>query len=136
LSNTPNRDFFPQTKPSPLILVHSGLWKLTKYGKRIILKAMKRKLLAGTVFVLLTLSVFLSRSQETRPPEQTNPPPESVPAPPEEYPAKQPKYDYMSSFFSRNTKPLGLKEDQALKKLLRQRGIIWAVRTQVRHILD
>jgi len=97
---------------------------------------MKKKLLAGMIFVFLALPAFFSRSQETRPPAQTTPPPETVPAPPEEYPAKQPKYDYMSSFFSRSTKPLGLKEDQALKKLLRQRGIIWAVRTRIGHILD
>jgi hypothetical protein len=109
---------------------------LTKYGERIILKLMKKKLLLGMIFVFLTPPAFLSRSQETQPPVKTNPPPETVPAPPEEFPAKQPKYDYMSSFFSRSTKPLGLKEDLALKKLLRQRGIVWAVRTKIRHILD
>jgi len=97
---------------------------------------MKKKLLAGIIFVFLALPAFFSRSQETQPPAQKSPPPETVPAPPEKYPANQPKYDYMSSFFSRSTKPLGLKEDQALKKLLRQRGIIWAVRTRTRHILD
>jgi hypothetical protein len=42
----------------------------------------------------------------------------------------------MSSFFSRDTKPLGLKEDQALQRLLREPAIKWACRTGTRHILD
>ena len=42
----------------------------------------------------------------------------------------------MSSFFARDTKPLGLKEDQAVKSLLREPGIKWANRTGIRHILD
>lgn len=62
--------------------------------------------------------------------------PLSAPSTPQEYPAKKPKYDYWSSFFSRNTKPLGLKEDQALKNLQRQRSAKWAVRTGIKHILS
>lgn len=54
----------------------------------------------------------------------------------QEFPAKKPRYDYMSMFYSRNTKPLGLKEDLALKKLMSQPGIKWAIRTRVGHILD
>lgn len=49
---------------------------------------------------------------------------------------KKPKYDYMSTFLSRNTKPLGLKEDLALKKFLKQPIIKWAIRAGERHILD
>lgn len=49
---------------------------------------------------------------------------------------KKPKYDYMSTFLSRNTKPLGLKEDLALKKFLKQPSIKWAIRAGERHILD
>ena len=54
----------------------------------------------------------------------------------QEFPSQKPKYDYMSSFYSRNTKPLGLKEDVALRKLMRQPGIKWAVRSGIRHILN
>ncbi len=44
--------------------------------------------------------------------------------------------DYMSDFLSRNTKPLGLKEDRRLEKLLKQPAIYWAIRGGARHILD
>ena len=36
---------------------------------------------------------------------------------------KKPKYDYMSTVLSRDTKPLGLKEDIILKKFLKQSNI-------------
>lgn len=49
---------------------------------------------------------------------------------------KKPKYDYMSTFLSRNTKPLGLKEDPALKRFLMQPTIKWAIRAGGRHMLD
>jgi hypothetical protein len=44
--------------------------------------------------------------------------------------------DYMSDFLSRNTKPLGLKDDPRLEKLLKQPAIAWAIRAGARHILD
>ncbi len=49
---------------------------------------------------------------------------------------KKPKYDYMSTFLSRDTKPLGLKEDPALKRFLKQPTIKWAIRAGGRHILN
>jgi len=49
---------------------------------------------------------------------------------------KKPKDDYMSRVLSRNTKPLGLKEDLALKKFLKQPSIKWAIRAVERHMLD
>jgi hypothetical protein len=49
---------------------------------------------------------------------------------------KKPKYDYMSTFLSRDTNPLGLKENIALKKLLDQSSIKWAIRSSRRHILN
>ena len=55
---------------------------------------------------------------------------------PQEIPVKKPKYDYMSTFLSRSTNPLGLKEDLMLKKLLQQARVKWAVRAGSRHILD
>jgi hypothetical protein len=42
----------------------------------------------------------------------------------------------MSSILGRNTKPLGLKEDLALRRLLRQPAIKWAIRSGQRHVLD
>jgi hypothetical protein len=97
---------------------------------------MKKKLPRGMILVLLAPLVFLSRAQEKTTPPETSPPAESIPSPPQEFPAKKPRYDYMSSFFSRNTRPLGLKEDLALKKLLKQKAAKWALRTEIRHILD
>ena len=79
---------------------------------------MKKRLVAG-IFTLFIAGVPLSS-----------------PSNPQEFPAKKPKYDYWSSFFSRNTKPLGLKEDQALKKLQRQSSAKWAIRTGSKHILS
>jgi len=49
---------------------------------------------------------------------------------------KKPKYDYMSTFLSRNTNPLGLKENIALKKYLNQPSIKWAIRAGEKHILQ
>ena len=46
------------------------------------------------------------------------------------------KFDYMSSILSRNTKPLGLKENVSLRKWLNQPSIIWAMRSGSRHILN
>ena len=49
---------------------------------------------------------------------------------------KKPKYDYMSTFLSRDTKPLGLKENMALRKFLKQSSIKWSIRAGERHILN
>jgi hypothetical protein len=46
------------------------------------------------------------------------------------------KFDYMSSILSRNTQPLGLKENVSLRKLLNQPSIKWAMRSGGRHILN
>jgi hypothetical protein len=46
------------------------------------------------------------------------------------------KFDYMSSILSRNTKPLGLKENVTLRKWLNQPSIKWAMRSGRRHILN
>lgn len=57
-------------------------------------------------------------------------------AEPQTVPAKKPNYDYWSNILSRNTNPLGLKEDLTLKKLLKQPSAKWAIRAGKRHILD
>lgn len=43
---------------------------------------------------------------------------------------------YMETVLSRNTKPLGLKENVVLRNLLKQPAIKWAIRAGLRHILD
>jgi hypothetical protein len=50
--------------------------------------------------------------------------------------AQRQKFDYMSSILSRNTKPLGLKENISLKKFLNQPSIKWAMRSGGRHLLN
>jgi hypothetical protein len=95
---------------------------------------MKKRLLAGAGPAIVVLLLGASPIQETKPP----PSPSSfdTPVAPQEYPVKKPKSDYMSQILGRNTKPLGLKEDLAVRRLLRQPAIRWAVRSGQRHILD
>ncbi len=49
---------------------------------------------------------------------------------------KKPDYDYMSSILSRNTRPLGLKDNLPLRKFLNQPSFKWAIRSGGRHILN
>lgn len=49
---------------------------------------------------------------------------------------KKPEYDYMSSILSRNTKPLGLKDNVPLRRFLNQSSIKWAFRAGGKHILN
>lgn len=53
----------------------------------------------------------------------------------QEFPSQKPKPDYWSSFFSRTTRPLGLKENETLLKLQKQSNLKWALRTGMKHIL-
>ncbi len=96
---------------------------------------MTKRILGAAGCVILALFLGMSIPQETQPPTQKTPPVDP-PLPPQDYPAQKPKYDYMSSFFSRNTKPLGLKEDLAVRELLKQPAIKWAIRTGHRNILN
>jgi len=50
--------------------------------------------------------------------------------------SKKPKYDYMTTFLSRDTEPLGLRENVALKRFLEQPSIKWAIRSGKKHILN
>ena len=49
---------------------------------------------------------------------------------------QKPKYDYMSTFLSRSTRPLGLKENPATRKMLNQGAVKWSIRAGTRQILD
>jgi hypothetical protein len=96
---------------------------------------MIKRLLTGLLLILVSL-IPLTPVQTGNPVPRGGSPSLGTLPDPQEYPAKKPKSDYMSSFFSRNTKALGLKEDLALKKLMKQPSIKWAVRTGIRHVLD
>jgi hypothetical protein len=95
---------------------------------------MKKRVFAGAGMVVVVLLLGAMPFQENKPPS----PPQSkdTPAVPQEYSVEKPKSDYMSQILGRNTKPLGLKEDLALRRLLRQPAIKWAVRAGQRHILN
>jgi hypothetical protein len=54
----------------------------------------------------------------------------------ESVPTQKPTFDYMSTYLSRNTKPLGLEEDKEIKELKRQPAIKWAIRANIRHSLQ
>ena len=94
---------------------------------------MKNKILPGVFFFLLISLIFTSRSDLSSNGLFFA---KSSAADPQDVPVKKPKYDYMSTILSRNTKPLGLKEDPELEKLLKQSRIKWAIRAGKRHILD
>ncbi len=49
---------------------------------------------------------------------------------------KKQEFDYMSSILSRNTKPLGLKDNLPLRRFLNQASIKWAFRAGGKHILN
>jgi len=90
--------------------------------------------LLGIIFISILIVSFLALAQETRPQEK-----KTVQTPPDQTPPQEvqkPKLDYMSTFLSRTTNPLGLKEDQELRQLLRQSRAKWAVRAGLRHILN
>lgn len=85
--------------------------------------------LAGALFGLLLGSPAMrpgprATAQEQPPQEQ---PPQEV---------REPSYDYMSTFLSRGTHPLGIKEDPAARRMLGQGSVPWAIRAGSRHVLD
>jgi len=97
---------------------------LTKSRESFILKQVKKKkiwIIAAFAFAMILLftlkkigfseSFFFSLKTEVNP--QTS---------------KKPKYDYMSTFLSRDTEPL--------KKYLEQPSIKWAIRSGKKHILN
>jgi hypothetical protein len=94
---------------------------------------MNKRFLA--IFVLFVfLSLFLSPHEARKAGSAavfdvagTSPPPQTV---------KKTDNDYMSSILSRNTKPLGLKENLPLRKFLNQPSFKWALRSGGRQILD
>ena len=80
--------------------------------------------LAGALLILTLGRPALRPGPQTTPPA---PPPQEV---------QKPNYDYMSTFLSRSTHPLGLKEDPAARRMLGQGPVAWAIRAGSRHVLD
>jgi hypothetical protein len=81
---------------------------------------------AAALVILLALEPPTARtgSQAT---SQDDPPQQEV---------QKPAYDYMSTYLSRSTNPLGLKEDPAARRMLGQGAVAWAIRAGSRHVLD
>ena len=105
---------------------------LTKPRESFILKQVKKKkvwIIAAVTFAMILLFTFerigFSASSFLSPVLKPNP-----------QTSKKPKYDYMSTFLSRNTEPLGLRENIALKRFIEQPSIKWAIRSGKKHILN
>jgi len=83
----------------------------------------RRALLVAAVCALLGLSA----GRTAQDPPDPQPPPQEI---------QKPRYDYMSTFLSRSTRPLGLKEDPTARKILNQGVVKWAIRAGSRHVLN
>lgn len=97
------------------------------------------KVLRLAVLFLLVVPLILPSAPGQDVPGKPKAKPEAELTPPpdaQEVPAAKPAYDYMSTFLSRSTRPLGLKEDILAKKLLQQRATKWAERAGLRHIFN
>jgi hypothetical protein len=82
-------------------------------------------------FLLALASAVPGRGRSPRAPSPSSPAPVQ-----QSYPQGKTNEDYLQTILSRNTKPLGLKENVALRNLLRQPPIKWAIRAGIRHIID
>lgn len=102
----------------------------------------------AVLLLCFILSALLLRAQEAKqekkegekqemPAKQPPLPPDrpaSGQTPPQE--VQKPRLDYMSTFLSRDTTPLGLKEDQKIRQLLKESRAKWMVRAGLRSILN
>jgi len=98
---------------------------------------MKIKAAARFIILLLCLACLIagqvvSQQENSKRETVTQTPPDQVP--PQE--VQKPRLDYMSTFLSRTTSPLGIKEDEELRRLLKQPKTHWALRAGIRHILN
>jgi hypothetical protein len=105
---------------------------LTKSRESFILKQVKKKkiwIIAAVVSAMILLFTLkkIGFSESSFFPKNSQAEPQA---------SRKPKYDYMSTFLSRDTEPLGLKEDIALKRFLEQPSIKWAIRSGKKHILN
>ena len=91
----------------------------------------RKALLRPLFFLVFVFCFFLPASMPGRSGSRAP----GILASPQDFPEQKPKFDYMSTFL-RGRKPLGLKEDLIMKRLLRQPRASWAIRAGLRHILD
>jgi hypothetical protein len=88
----------------------------------------ERSFLRGALFLAVAASLLgVSAGRPAQEPTRQEPPPQEI---------QKPRYDYMSTFLSRSTRPLGLKEDPTARKVLAQGVVKWAIRAGSRHILN
>lgn len=89
----------------------------------------KKRVLSGSAAALgLLLALGPSDAGTgTQATSQAEPPQQEV---------QKPTYDYMSTYLSRSTNPLGLREDPAARRMLNQGAVAWAIRAGSRHVLD
>ena len=84
--------------------------------------------LAGALLLGVSCALLVASSgRPAQEPAGQDPPPQEI---------QRPRYDYMSTFLSRSTRPLGLQEDPTARKLLHQGAVKWAIRAGSRHILN
>lgn len=105
---------------------------LTKFWESFILKQVKKKriwiiavVMFATILLFTLKNVAISASSLVSVKPSADPQTD-----------KKPKYDYMSNFLSRDTEPLGLREDVSLKRFLEQPSFKWAIRSSEKHILN
>jgi hypothetical protein len=94
---------------------------------------MRHKFLSlALVLIFLSLLVFSMNDSGLSP--TVNAMPSAAYSSPQE--SGQTETDYFNLLLSRDTQPLGLKENSALSRYLSQSSIKWAIRSGKRHILN
>lgn len=89
----------------------------------------KAKRVSAGALAAIAFSLLLGPQAGSPGPQTTaqEPPPQKV---------QKPSYNYMDNFLSRNTQPLGLKDDPAARRMLGQGPVAWAIRSGSRQVLD
>jgi hypothetical protein len=105
---------------------------LTKSRESFILKQVKKQkiwIIAVIAFAIILIFTFKTIGF-------SSPSLLSIKPSPDPQTSKKPRNDYMSTFLSRDTEPLGLRENITLKRYLEQPSIKWAIRSGKKHILN
>ncbi len=103
---------------------------LTKIGESDIFFSVKKKRVfwAAAVFLgLLIGGLRLGGGFRPQDPDKKDTNPQQI---------QKPNMDYMSTYLSRSTRPLGLIDDPVVKEMLNQSSAKWAIRAGARHVLD
>ena len=103
---------------------------LTKIGESFIFFIMKRKRVFWAAAICLGLLIGglgLAGGFRSQEPDEKETNPQQI---------QKPNMDYMSTYLSRSTRPLGLIDDPVVKEMLDQSPAKWATRAGARHVLD